>query len=323
MPILLLAMVTAAAADAGPPLSNTYAYMNLTRFDPVSQPLARCMDGTMSGLYALPAPAGSEQSEWWVLYLASGGWCSDLASCGARCNHGCDGPAGSKGCTNCTGGLGSSNPWGPQVLQTGIFDTSPLHAPLSAANKFFLPYCTSDGHMGSRAPSSETFGWQFRGQHTVRAALEVMVKRHGLGSKPGHRLLFGGGSAGSRGGMATLDYVGPMLAELGAVGVTVLGFLDSAYWIDIRPDAGATPPSTFAGVGNLTRAAFALANITGRAPPDCRAAYPGAEEWKCALGQYRFPFLKVRYMAVASQDDAWQLAENIGHAPKTAGTCVR
>ena len=89
------------------------------------------------------------------------------------------------------------------MLETGIFDTHPQHNPLSGANKFFLPYCTSDGHMGSRDPSAETFGWQFRGQHTVSAALEVMVKQHGLGSKPGHKLLFGGGSAGSRGGMAS------------------------------------------------------------------------------------------------------------------------
>ena len=80
-------------ADGGeePALGNSHAYMNLTKFDPVSQPLARCMDGTMSGVYALPAPAPApapgvagvagvaSQSEWWVLYLASGGWCYDAS----------------------------------------------------------------------------------------------------------------------------------------------------------------------------------------------------------------------------------------------------
>ena len=116
---------------------------------------------------------------------------------------------------------------------------------------------------------------------------------------------------------ANLDYIGPQLTALGAVGVTVLGFLDSAYWIDVKPDADASPPSSFIGVGNMTAAAYALTNITGRAWPACKAKYPGSDEWKCALGQYRFLFLTTPYMTIASQDDAWHLSENVGHAPKS------
>jgi hypothetical protein len=54
---------------------------------------------------------------------------------------------------------------------------------------------------------------------------------HGLGASPA-TLLFGGGSAGARGGMAWLDRVpGLVPAET----VRVVGFLDSPYVIDAGP----------------------------------------------------------------------------------------
>lgn len=36
------------------------------------------------------------------------------------------------------------------------------------------------------------------------------------------------------------------------------------------------------------------------------------------MGVYRFPFIKTPYMMVASQADAFQMGEDIGHAPKSA-----
>ena len=285
----------------------------LTTFSAAEHPLAVCMDGSSGGVYVAPA---TTQPTYFVLYLEGGGWCWDEKTCAGRCGNGCAGPGSSAACQNCTG-IGSSKKWGPTQNLTGVFSSSPAQSPLSGAHKFYLRYCTSDAHMGSRGASAGSLGWHFRGQHTIAAALDLMVKQHGLGSAPGHTVLFGGGSAGGRGAMSNLDYIAPQLEALGAKGVKVMGFPDSAYWIDHMPDRQASPPDTFAGFNVTTKQIYALANISGRAPADCQAAYPG-EEWKCAFGQYRFPFIKTPYLMVASQNDLFQLGENVGHRPKTA-----
>ena len=81
----------------------------------------------------------------------------------------------------------------------------------------------------------------------VQAVITSLVQNHGLGARalPGaytsnekkQLLLFGGGSAGSRGAMVHLDYVTEMLAKAGAPSpdesVAVVGFMDSPLWIDI------------------------------------------------------------------------------------------
>ena len=58
------------------------------------------------------------------------------------------------------------------------------------------------------------------------------MRDRGLGSVPGHTLLFAGGSAGGRGAMVNIDYLPDVLASLGASSVRLLGYLDSNYWID-------------------------------------------------------------------------------------------
>jgi len=80
--------------------------------------------------------------------------------------------------------------------------------------------------------SARTFGWRFKGQAAIEAAVKSLVRDHGLGSAPGHTLLFAGGSAGGRGAMVNLDYLPAVLASLGAGSVRLLGYLDSNYWID-------------------------------------------------------------------------------------------
>ena len=49
--------------------------------------------------------------------------------------------------------------------------------------------------------SAATFGYEFRGSRIVAAVMQDLMQRHGLGSKDGTRLLFGGCSAGAIGAM--------------------------------------------------------------------------------------------------------------------------
>eukprot|EP00041_Stephanoeca_diplocostata_P004778 m.50165 g.50165 ORF g.50165 m.50165 type:complete len:339 (-) comp15359_c0_seq2:14-1030(-) len=274
----------------------------LESFDVSTDPHAVCMDGSRGGVYTAPASSDSSQLKYYVLYLEGGGWCYDEKSCLARCAGKPD---------NCQSPLATSKVWEGKQDLGGIFSTHPDESPLHSANKFYLRYCTGDAHMGSAGPTNTTHGWHFRGQHTVEASLRLMVTKYGLGSAPGHTLVFGGGSAGGRGAMVNLDFVPGILDALGAHGVRTMGFPDSPYWIDESPDRGATPPSTFVGFNVTTQGIFRMANITGRASAACSAVYRGDEAWKCALGQYRFPFISTPYLMVASQNDAFQLGMTV------------
>lgn len=49
---------------------------------PLSDPRARCMDGTQSGFYYRPAAAPAQQQRW-ILHLEGGGECTAEAACKA------------------------------------------------------------------------------------------------------------------------------------------------------------------------------------------------------------------------------------------------
>ena len=158
-----------------------------------SYPDARCNEGSNAGYYFLPAPSNSSRD--WLVMLDSGGWCWDETSCHARC------AADASRC--------SSLLWSDVHNASGILaSTQPR---LANAHKVYVPYCTSDAHMGNAV----AYGMQFRGAVVVRSVLDDLVRRRGLGGRglaaPPDRLLFGGVSAGARGAMVHLDYVRGML----------------------------------------------------------------------------------------------------------------
>jgi len=61
----------------------------------------------------------------------------------------------------------------------GIFSSSEDESPLWNANKAYLPYCTSDGHMGD--VEDDLWGFKFRGQRTVMAMIKHLIEHQGLG----------------------------------------------------------------------------------------------------------------------------------------------
>jgi hypothetical protein len=155
------------------------------------------------------------------------------------------------------------------------------------------------------------FGFNFRGQRIVRATVDTLAAGNGLGAAPGSRIVFGGCSAGARGAMFNLDYV----AEYAPAGTQVLGFLDSAFWVDVMPLQNNIIP-----LANETQALLPLVNATGRLGPLCAAAYPEEEEqWKCLFGQYRMPYITTPFLLSASQFDKYQLPYNEGGAPPYLG----
>lgn len=192
------------------------------------------------------------------------------------------------------------------MKEAGLF--SPLRDELLAnANKAYVRYCTSDAHMGN----NESFGYQFRGSVVVQAVLRDLVATHGLGGGKNRDLvIFGGGSAGSRGAMVHLDYVPEMLGSA-ASNVDVVGFLDSPAWVEIDP-----LKSSFPGFPNITQSVHSYANVTHLGTACTKAMHP-SEQWKCMFGQYRLPTLTTPYFLVASQADGYQLGNYVGHKPRS------
>jgi len=263
---------------------------------------AVCTDGTPAVYYFKPSASlndgtgsgGLQASNTWIFYLEGGGWCYDVASCQARCGT--------------DGRLCTSKDAPSSLALAGIFSdrTSPV---LQEANKVYVRYCTSDGHMGN----ATKFGWQFRGHVVVQAVLRDIVATHGLGAgSQKHTLIFGGGSAGGRGAMVHLDYVSEMLGSA-SKNVDIVGFLDSPAWIDIPSFS-----KSFPGFPYIVQQVHSFANVQ-HLGTECATKYATAQ-WKCMYGEYRLPTLKTKYMVVASQADAYQLENEVRGALKAPRT---
>lgn len=235
----------------------------------------------------------------WIVYLEGGGWCYDEKSCESRCGT----PSSPS-----TGSLCSSTKYEATISPNGLF--YPMDDEILAnANKAYVKYCTSDAHMGN----GEGFGFQFRGGVVVQAVLKDLIATHGLGGGTGRDLvIFGGGSAGGRGSMVHLDYVSEMLGSA-ASHVDVVGFLDSPAWIDIEPIS-----ESFPGFPYIVQHVHSYANVEHLGSA-CTEAYPN-DLWKCMYGQYRLPTLTTPFFLVASQADAYQLGNNVGHKPRALST---
>ena len=118
--------------------------------------------------------------------------------------------------------LMTSTGWGAQFAGTGIQGSNPALTPFATANLVYVKcaappaasrppavlagspprspqrYCSSDLWVGNASASTATFGWAFKGHAIAMAAVLDLVRTQGLGSQPGHRLLYGGCSAGVR-----------------------------------------------------------------------------------------------------------------------------
>jgi len=175
----------------------------------------------------------------------------------------------------------------------------------------YVPYCSSDGYVGNLAAAECPFGWNFMGRAIVVAVFREAMKR-GLGARDGTQVLYGGCSAGARGAMFNLDYVGRMLSSSIPGKVSRFGgLLDSCFWMDVEPFV--TKPS----LAQNAQKAFQLFQAAGTLEPTCLNAFPSSENWKCLFGQYSLPHVTTPYILNSFQYDAWQLGYNGITAPLT------
>ena len=276
-------------------------------------PGAVCNDGSKAAFYFSPATSKAKQNLW-LIYLAGGGQAYDEASLEARWSgsayphHNCSTSTVEAPC------FMSSKDFPPTCGKTGIFDSAAgTKNPMAGANLIYVPYCTSDAHVGD----AKVGRFEMRGQRVVSAVLRAAQTELGLGrattsmtastttttTPTRTTVVFGGGSAGGRGSMMWLDRARAELPRQ----VKVVGFLDSAYYIDLP----ALPASKFMGFADQTKAFADNFNASGVVDAACAEAYGGMAAWRCLFGQYRMPFLRTPYLLVAGRYDGWQLSHDV------------
>lgn len=233
-------------------MKETLQKVELTSVDKT----AVCNDGSPATYYWKKSTTGSNK---WLVFLMGGGQCYDQQSCEERWN------------ADPNHFMMSSKSYPETYKVGGIMSPNPDESPLHDANKAYLFYCSSDGHMGQvggPTTAAKLWDWQFRGQNNVRAMITHLVTQHGLGGPKSKQdlVVFGGASAGGRGAMTHLDHVAEDLANHN---VRVLGHLDSPLYLDLDT----TTPSKTKGLNYHMKMAFENFQEKSFMPKDCLAAY--------------------------------------------------
>jgi hypothetical protein len=127
----------------------------------LSDPLARCLDGSQAGFYVQPAPNASDARKW-VIYLEGGGECDTENACKAQT----------------TSSLGSSKYLSATSEPSSWFlasDYCPYNPILCGWNHVRDPYCTQDLHAGQVSEATDkTWGLYFAGRHVFTAMLDAL-----------------------------------------------------------------------------------------------------------------------------------------------------
>lgn len=279
--IFVLLLSISYAISSSVTLSITY--LNGTNNDK----LAVCQDGTPA-IYYFKGYTDVKYKDVWLFHLQGGGQCYSQTTCANRSTA-----------------QKSSTSAASTISEHGIFDGDIANSPLYAANKVFVTYCSSDGWVGDSEPTDLTWGWNFRGQRIIRAALKDLIDKNLI--QANCNMVFSGGSAGGRGMMNNVDYIVDMLPS----GCKARAYLDSPFYIDYPTYS----PGTIISLMDETKEVYARYNVSAVIPPECAARYPGDEGWKCLYGQYRIPFVKTQHVLVASVFDEYQLNHDTGMDP--------
>ena len=213
----------------------------------------------------------------------------------------------------------SSSDWPWQLGMGGVFSSNPVHSPFATYNKVLLGYCSSDAYMADVPASPATWGFAFRGRRILAAALTQLVQQHQLGAPiPGGarkpRLILGGCSAGARGAMVNADAVQSWLTN-SSLDMDYRLLLDSNMWMAFPPINPNIP--SLAAQTQAALEAYGANTSVSLLGDSCLTAFPDTT-WKCAMGQFRMPFISQPYVLNAAQFDAFQLSYDVGGTPPAA-----
>jgi hypothetical protein len=249
----------------------------------LTDPKARCMDGTLSGFYYQPSLVNNTK---WVLYLQGGGECTTENAC--------------KGALN--GPLGSSKFFPNTTDFDGAFyasDNKEGNPDFYDWNHVNIPYCSQDLHSGQiLKPSAETWGLYFSGRFVFVAIIEALEGLTGIGGlASATEIIVTGASAGGIGVWYHLDWLQERYPHARVVGAPVAGFYFWAFYYQ-GPNATTTELADFRPQAWVNTYALWQPFVD----ESCAAAHP-ATPWYCMLSNYSFPYISVEVFASEAQTD--------------------
>jgi len=274
----------------------------------LTDPQARCMDGTLSGYYVHKSRNASQTN--WVLSLQGGGECVS-----AKCKAKVSGPLGSSKFFPKTKEVRLAVPlqltlpltttplqfWNEK--EAHLIDASCTGNPeLCDYNLVWLPYCSQDlwtGNASAKSPAGSTApGYYFSGNKIFGAVLDALEKDHGMANAT--QLVLSGESAGGFGVYANVDYLAGRFPKAKVVGAPIAGYEFYAW------------PYTGPGHTSSSLADFRASAMAGGAynklwssvlPPGCLATHkedPGA----CQLPCFSYPYVKAPLFIMEAQSDS-------------------
>jgi hypothetical protein len=243
----------------------------------LTDPKAKCLDGTQAGYYAQPATNVTNRTKW-VIFLRGGGACDTMSSCLSKAD--------------------GKNIWGTSKLLPESYaasswylasDHCPINPDFCDWNHVVNPYCTQDFNSGLVTEATNaTWGLYFSGHLVFKAILDAL-------DKPPHNLtdatdiILFGVSSGGVSVFLNLDYLAQRYPSARVVGHAFGGFnmyatyfqgsraMKGSFLTDFRESA---LPSTYALYDSYV-------------DESCKAAYEarGQSPAPCLLSNYSLPYI--------------------------------
>jgi len=247
----------------------------------LTDPKARCLDGTLGGFYALRSttPRGATR---YVIHLQGGGECDTKSACQNE--------------TKST--LGSSK-YFPNTTYLGFLGRSlPSENPdFYDANRVMIAYCSGDLWSGQvEVPSSATWGLYFSGRFIVQATLKALEETYGLLNATD--IVISGDSAGGIGTWHHLDWLALQYPKARVVGSPFAGFYFTANTPYNGPDHTASILANFSSEG-LQKAYLLWNSFVDQSCALALAKTP----WLCLLSNNSFPYVSSGAFVSEAQTD--------------------
>ena len=154
----------------------------LSKFFLMDYSEAVCNDGSPASFYYSPSPSGADQ---WVVYLEGGSFCENNQTCASRPEY----------------YTTTNSPAYPKTMVgTDLFESG-SSSPFGEFHAVYVPYCTSDMHIGNRkAPLAlhNKKSIYIRGKLVIEGVFKELEKR---GLNDNSKLVLAGTSAGALGAL--------------------------------------------------------------------------------------------------------------------------
>lgn len=248
----------------------------------LSDPLARCMDGSLGGYYYQKSSHTASETNW-ILDLEGGGECTTSKRCIPISET----------------SLGSSKHFSKSYSFSGHFymdDDSSSNPDFHNWNHVYFPYCSQDLWTGQQlSKSKETFNLYFSGHHILKAILDEL-DHHGL--KNATTIILSGESAGGFGVYSNVDWLQERYSNAKVVGAPIAGYEDFAY-----PYTG--PGHTGSTLADFTPGAWPqhLTLWNSSLNTNCLSAHK-SKPWTCELPALSYQHIQSPLFIVEAQSDS-------------------